>query len=76
MAKVRTDNPAYAFFPKRRRHISATLPPCCGGGGPKLPNCIERWRDEDGALAELFEGVLTLNGVRYAWRASMFTDLL
>jgi hypothetical protein len=23
----------------------------------------------------MFEGVLTLDGVRYAWRASMFTDL-
>jgi hypothetical protein len=26
-------------------------------------------------VTELYEGVLTLDGVRYAWRASFFTDL-
>jgi hypothetical protein len=36
---------------------------------------LDHWRDEDGAVAELYEGMLTLEGVRYSWRASMFTDL-
>jgi hypothetical protein len=36
---------------------------------------IDHWRDEDGAVTELFEGVLTVDGVRYAWRASVYTDL-
>jgi hypothetical protein len=38
-------------------------------------NRLDGWRDVDGAVAELFEGVLTIAGVRYAWRASMFTDV-
>jgi hypothetical protein len=29
----------------------------------------------DGAIAELFGGFLTVDGMRYAWRASIFTDL-
>jgi hypothetical protein len=54
--------------------------------GPRLPaqlsasvastaQRLDWWRDEDGAVTELYEGVLTLEGVRYAWRASFFTDL-
>jgi hypothetical protein len=38
-------------------------------------SCLARWHDEDGALAELFGGLLAVDGVRYAWRASIFTDL-
>ena len=37
--------------------------------------CLDRSRDEDGALTELYEGVLTVQGVRYGWRAAMYTDL-
>src|ERR1051326_7593387 len=37
--------------------------------------CLDRSRDEDGALVELYEGVLTLQGVRYGWRAAFYTDL-
>ena len=36
---------------------------------------LDHWRDEDGGVAEVYEGMLTLQGVRYAWRAAMFTDL-
>jgi hypothetical protein len=36
---------------------------------------LDHWRDEDGAVTELFEGVLSVDGVRYAWRASVHTDL-
>jgi hypothetical protein len=36
---------------------------------------LDQWRDEDGAVAELFDGTLTLNGARYAWRAAIYTDL-
>jgi hypothetical protein len=32
-------------------------------------SCLARWHDEDGALAELFGGLLAVDGVRYAWRA-------
>lgn len=35
---------------------------------------LDHWRDENGAVTELYDGVLTLDGVRYAWRASIFTD--
>lgn len=35
---------------------------------------LARWQDEDGAVAELFGGTLAVDGMRYAWRASMFTD--
>jgi hypothetical protein len=37
--------------------------------------CLDRVRDEDGAVAELYEGMLTLQGVQYAWRASFYTDV-
>jgi hypothetical protein len=37
--------------------------------------CLDRSRDEDGALTELYEGVLTVQGVRYGWRAAFYTDL-
>jgi hypothetical protein len=37
--------------------------------------CLDRRRDEDGAMTELYEGVLTVQGVRYAWRAAFCTDL-
>jgi hypothetical protein len=37
--------------------------------------CLDRSRDEDGALTEVYEGVLTVQGVRYAWRAAFYTDL-
>jgi hypothetical protein len=37
--------------------------------------CLDRRRDEDGAMTELYEGVLTVQGVRYAWRAVFCTDL-
>ena len=36
---------------------------------------IDHWRDEDGAVTELYEGLLTVDGVRYSWRASVYTDL-
>lgn len=36
---------------------------------------LARWQDEDAAIAELFGGFLTVDGLRYAWRASMFTDV-
>jgi hypothetical protein len=36
---------------------------------------IDHWRDEDGAVTELYDGLLTVDGVRYAWRASVYTDL-
>src|SRR4051794_11334045 len=36
---------------------------------------LDQWRDEDGAVAELFDGILTLEGVRYAWRAAIYTDM-
>jgi hypothetical protein len=36
---------------------------------------LDHWRDEDGAVSELYEGMLTLEGVSYAWRASVYTDL-
>jgi hypothetical protein len=32
--------------------------------------CLDRSRDEDGALTELYEGVLTVQGVRYGWRST------
>ena len=38
-------------------------------------SCLDRRRDEDGARTELYEGVLTVQGVRYAWRAVFCTDL-
>ena len=37
--------------------------------------CLDRSRDEDGALTEFYEGVLTVQGVRYGWRAAFYTDL-
>ena len=37
--------------------------------------CLGRCRDEDGAVTELYEGVLTVQGVRYGWRAAFYTDL-
>ena len=37
--------------------------------------CLDRSRDEDGAMTELFEGVLTVQGVRYGWRAAFYTDV-
>jgi hypothetical protein len=53
-----------------------------GGIRPELAPIVEasssrlaRWHDEDGALAELFGGFLVVEGMRYAWRASIFTDL-
>src|SRR5919198_3232813 len=30
--------------------------------------------DEDGGVAELFQGVLSVEGVSYRWRCSVFTD--
>jgi hypothetical protein len=36
---------------------------------------LDLCRDEDGAVTELFEGVLTVSGVRYAWRAVFYTDI-
>jgi len=36
--------------------------------------CLDRSRDEDDALTELYEGVLTVQGVRYGWRAAFYTD--
>jgi len=36
---------------------------------------IDHWRDEDGAVTELFEGLLTVDGIRYSWRACVHTDL-
>jgi hypothetical protein len=38
-------------------------------------NCLDHWRDEDGAVTELYEGVLTVEGVRYSWRAALYTDM-
>jgi hypothetical protein len=36
---------------------------------------LDYWRDEDGAVMELYEDTLAFDGVKYSWRASFFTDL-
>jgi hypothetical protein len=36
---------------------------------------FDYWPDVVGAVTELFEGVLDVEGVRYSWRASVCTDL-
>ena len=54
---------------ERRAMPAPTDRVACTGGR------IDHWRDEDGAVTELFEGVLSIDGVRYSWRASVYTDL-
>jgi hypothetical protein len=36
---------------------------------------LDRFKDEDGSVSEFFEGVLTVDDVRYRWQASVFTDV-
>jgi hypothetical protein len=55
--------------------IEKQTPPQCEHRLAGAAERIDHWRDEDGAVTELYEGLLTVDGVRYAWRASVYTDL-
>jgi hypothetical protein len=37
--------------------------------------CLDRSCDEDGAVTELYEGGVTVQGLRCGWRAAFYTDL-
>jgi hypothetical protein len=49
--------------------------PTLAGAVEATASRLDHWRDEDGAVAELFDGTLTLQGARYAWRAAVYTDV-
>jgi hypothetical protein len=55
--------------------VEGNATPVKGAALQITAKCLDRVRDEDGALAELYEGTLSLQGVQYAWRASIYTDV-
>jgi hypothetical protein len=37
-------------------------------------SCLDIWRDDEGAVGELYEGVLRVAGIDYHYRCAVFTD--